>query len=100
MDRNISTFKQLCEYCVSSKKNIYEIAQYNMAKEADISENEVRNVVMNALKSMKEAISTSQTGLTGSCPILKTTPRARPGRRSPTQWNMLPRQLRTQPTPR
>ena len=50
MDRNISTFKQLCEYCVSSKKNIYEIAQYNMAKEADISENEVRNVVMNALK--------------------------------------------------
>ncbi len=71
MDRNISTFKQLCEYCVSSKKNIYEIAQYNMAKEADISENEVRNVVMNALKSMKEAISiginSNELSVSGMC---------------------------------
>ena len=56
MDRNISTFKQLYEYCLSSKKNIYELAQDNMAMEADISVSEVRKITLKSLSAMKEAI--------------------------------------------
>ncbi len=58
---NINTFEQLHEICISQNKKIYEIAQENMAKEADITVEEVRAFTNRSLFAMKEAI---QTGLT------------------------------------
>ena len=57
---NINTFEQLNEICISQNKKIYEVAQENMAKDADITIDEVRAFTNRSLFAMKEAI---QTGL-------------------------------------
>lgn len=57
---NINTFEQLREVCISRNKKIYEVAQENMAKDAEISIEEVRAFVNRSLFAMKEAI---QSGL-------------------------------------
>ncbi len=57
---NINTFEQLHEICISQNKKIYEVAQENMAKDADITIEEVRAFTNRSLFAMKEAI---QTGL-------------------------------------
>jgi L-serine dehydratase len=58
---DINTFEQLHELCLSQNKKIYEIAQENMAQQADITVEQVRNFTLKSLIAMKEAI---QTGLT------------------------------------
>ncbi|MCM1338976.1 MAG: L-serine ammonia-lyase, iron-sulfur-dependent, subunit alpha [Muribaculaceae bacterium] len=55
---NISTFEQLHEICISQNKKIYEVAQENMAKNADITVEEVRTFTTQSLFAMKEAIHT------------------------------------------
>ncbi len=57
---DINTFEQLKNECISKNKKIYEIAQENMATDADISIEEVRAFVNRTLFAMKEAI---QSGL-------------------------------------
>lgn len=63
MDKSISTFEQLLNVCISENKNISEIAQENMAKEADISVDEVRKFTAKSLNAMKDAI---KSGLTSN----------------------------------
>lgn len=60
MDKSINTFEQLFDICISNNKKIYEIAQENMAKDADMTVDEVRAFTVRSLFAMKEAI---QTGL-------------------------------------
>lgn len=56
MDISINTFEQLFNACASQDKKIYEVAQENMAKDADISVEEVRIFTSKSLAAMKEAI--------------------------------------------
>ena len=55
---DINTFEQLHNECISKNKQIYEIAQENMAQEADISVEQVRAFSNRSLYAMKEAIQT------------------------------------------
>ena len=52
----INTFEQLFEECISKNKQIYEIAQENMAQEGEITVEEVRVFTNKSLFAMKEAI--------------------------------------------
>jgi len=54
----ISTFEQLYEECISKNKKIYEIAQENMAEEAEITVEQVRVFANKSLFAMKDAIQT------------------------------------------
>jgi len=56
MDYNINTFEQLHDICIANDKKIYEIAQENMARQAEISIDEVRAFTNRSLFAMKEAI--------------------------------------------
>ena len=71
MEININTFEQLKEACLSRNKHIYEIAQENMAIEADISVEQVRNFVAKSLYAMKEAIqsgmASNELSMSGMC---------------------------------
>lgn len=71
MDISINTFEQLFEVCLSQNKKIYEVAQENMAKEADISVEQVRNFVNRSLYAMKDAIQTGmaskELSMSGMC---------------------------------
>ncbi len=58
MEKTINTFEQLHDICVSRNKKIYEIAQSNMAEQADITEEQVRAFTLRSLFAMKEAIKT------------------------------------------
>lgn len=60
MDTSINTFEQLQDMCISHNKKIYEIAQENMAKESDITVEQVRCFVNRSLYAVKDAI---QSGL-------------------------------------
>ena len=55
---DINTFEQLHNECISKNKKIYEIAQENMAKEADTTVESVRAFTNRSLFAMKEAIQT------------------------------------------
>ncbi len=52
----MDTFEQLLKECEIKNKKIYELAQENMAIEADISVKDVRKTVTKTLNAMKEAI--------------------------------------------
>ena len=72
MDINISTFEQLKNICISTNKNIWEVAQEVMATTADISVEQVRSFTNRTLFAMKEAIRSgliskelSQSGMCG-----------------------------------
>ncbi len=71
MDISINTFEQLKESCLSLNKQIYEIAQENMASESDITVEEVRAFVNKSLFAMKEAIQTGmaskELSMSGMC---------------------------------
>lgn len=56
MELNINTFEQLKEACISRNKQIYEIAQENMAMESDMAVDLVRTFAAKSLYAMKEAI--------------------------------------------
>ena len=56
MELNINTFEQLKEACISRNKQIYEIAQENMAMESDMTVELVRTFAAKSLYAMKEAI--------------------------------------------
>lgn len=60
MDISINTFEQLRDFCISNNKKIYETAQDNMAKDSDMTVEQVRAFVNRSLFAMKEAI---QSGL-------------------------------------
>jgi L-serine dehydratase len=68
---DINTFEQLETVCVQGGKDIYEVAQENMALDADISVEEVRAFAKRSLDSMKEAISigmkSDELSLSGMC---------------------------------
>lgn len=68
---NINTFEQLHEICISQNKKIYEIAQENMAQQADMTVEEVRTFANRSLFAMKEAIQTGlaskELSLSGMC---------------------------------
>jgi len=68
---NINTFEQLQNICIKNNKKIYEIAQENMAQEADITVEEVRAFTNRTLFAMKEAIqaglSSKELSLSGMC---------------------------------
>lgn len=68
---SINTFEQLKEACLSLNKQIYEIAQENMASEADITVEEVRTFANKSLFAMKEAIQTGmaskELSMSGMC---------------------------------
>lgn len=71
MDISINTFEQMKDACLSLDKQIYEIAQENMASEADITVDEVRAFVNKSLFAMKEAIQTGmaskELSMSGMC---------------------------------
>ncbi len=71
MDISINTFEQMKDACLSLNKQIYEIAQENMASEADITVEEVRTFVNKSLFAMKEAIQTGmaskELSMSGMC---------------------------------
>lgn len=71
MDISINTFEQMKDACFSLDKQIYEIAQENMASEADITVDEVRTFVNKSLFAMKEAIQTGmaskELSMSGMC---------------------------------
>lgn len=71
MDISINTFEQMKDACLSLNKQIYEIAQENMALEADITVDEVRAFVNKSLFAMKEAIQTGmaskELSMSGMC---------------------------------
>ena len=46
MNITINTFEQLFDICISNNKKIYEVAQENMAKDADISVDNVRTFLL------------------------------------------------------
>ena len=68
---SINTFEQLKDACLSLNKQIYEIAQENMASEADITVEEVRTFANKSLFAMKEAIQTGmaskELSMSGMC---------------------------------
>lgn len=71
MNITINTFEQLFDICISNNKKIYEVAQENMAQDADISEENVRTFAMKSLFAMKEAIQTGMSSkelsMSGMC---------------------------------
>lgn len=71
MDLNISTFEQLHNVCISTNKNICEIAQEVMATSEDITVEQVRSFALRSLFAMKEAInsgmSSKELSLSGMC---------------------------------
>lgn len=71
MDLSINTFEQLFNECISKNKRIYEIAQENMAKDADITVEQVRSFVNRSLYAMKDAIQTGmaskELSMSGMC---------------------------------
>lgn len=71
MDINISTFEQLHNVCISTNKQIYEIAQEVMATSQDISVEQVRAFANRSLFAMKEAINSgmnsSEPSFSGMC---------------------------------
>lgn len=71
MDINISTFEQLYNVCISTNKQIYEIAQEVMATSEDISVDQVRCFANRSLFAMKEAINSGlnckELSLSGMC---------------------------------
>ena len=71
MDININTFEQLINECVKHGKTIYEVAQENMAKDADVTVDQVRAFTNRSLFAMKEAIQTGlvskELSLSGMC---------------------------------
>ena len=71
MELNINTFEQLKEACISRNKQIYEIAQENMAIESDITVEQVRSFVAKSLYAMKEAIqsgmASKELSMSGMC---------------------------------
>ena len=68
---SINTFEQLKDACLSLNKQIYEIAQENMASEADITVEKVRTFANKSLFAMKEAIQTGmaskELSMSGMC---------------------------------
>lgn len=71
MELNINTFEQLKEACISRNKQIYEIAQENMAMESDMAVDLVRTFVAKSLYAMKEAIqsgmASKELSMSGMC---------------------------------
>ncbi len=71
MNIAINTFEQLHEICICKDKKIYEVAQENMAQDADITVDEVRTFANKSLFAMKEAIRTGMTSqelsMSGMC---------------------------------
>lgn len=71
MELNINTFEQLKEACISRNKQIYEIAQENMAMESDMTVELVRTFATKSLYAMKEAIqsgmSSKELSMSGMC---------------------------------
>lgn len=71
MELNINTFEQLKEACISRNKQIYEIAQENMAMESDMAVELVRTFAAKSLYAMKEAIQSGMTSkelsMSGMC---------------------------------
>lgn len=71
MELNINTFEQLKEACISRNKQIYEIAQENMAMESDMAVELVRTFAANSLYAMKEAIqsgmASKELSMSGMC---------------------------------
>lgn len=71
MELNINTFEQLKEACISRNKQIYEIAQENMAMESDMAVDLVRTFAAKSLYAMKEAIqsgmASKELSMSGMC---------------------------------
>lgn len=71
MELNINTFEQLKEACISRNKQIYEIAQENMAMESDMAVELVRTFTAKSLYAMKEAIqsgmASKELSMSGMC---------------------------------
>ncbi len=71
MELNINTFEQLKEACISRNKQIYEIAQENMAMESDMTIELVRTFAAKSLYAMKEAIqsgmASKELSMSGMC---------------------------------
>lgn len=71
MELNINTFEQLKEACISRNKQIYEIAQENMAMESDMVVELVRTFAAKSLYAMKEAIqsgmASKELSMSGMC---------------------------------
>lgn len=71
MELNINTFEQLREACISRNKQIYEIAQENMAMESDMAVELVRTFAAKSLYAMKEAIqsgmASKELSMSGMC---------------------------------
>lgn len=71
MELNINTFEQLKEACISRNKQIYEIAQENMAMESDMTVELVRTFAAKSLYTMKEAIqsgmASKELSMSGMC---------------------------------
>lgn len=71
MDIAINTFEQLHDMCISQGKKIYEVAQEYMAKDADITVDEVRTFANKSLFAMKDAIRTGmvskELSMSGMC---------------------------------
>lgn len=71
MDIAINTFEQLHDMCISQDKKIYEAAQEYMAKDADITVDEVRTFANKSLFAMKDAIRTGmaskELSMSGMC---------------------------------
>ncbi len=71
MDINISTFEQLYNVCISTNKQIYEVAQEAMGASEDISVEQVRAFALRSLFAMKEAIdsglNSKELSLSGMC---------------------------------
>lgn len=71
MELNINTFEQLKEACISWNKQIYEIAQENMAMESDMTVDLVRTFAAKSLYAMKEAIqsgmASKELSMSGMC---------------------------------
>lgn len=71
MDIGINTFEQLFEACISKNRQIYEVAQENMAQDADITVEQVRTFANKSLFAMKEAIqsgmASKELSMSGMC---------------------------------
>lgn len=71
MELNINTFEQLKEACISLNKQIYDIAQENMAMESDMAVELVRTFAAKSLYAMKEAIqsgmASKELSMSGMC---------------------------------
>ncbi len=71
MSITINTFEQLHDMCIKLDKKVYEVAQENMATDADISVDEVRTFANKSLFAMKEAIQTGMSSkelsMSGMC---------------------------------